>query len=256
MAKSKSVKTEKSQLTINDIENGDLFYELSHYVVLDKKPNSITFKHIQSSKTIELSNDYVLNLLKSGDHYFNVIKIGKEDKLWTLNQVTKEKENYIKNNSSATEEEVNNYLETNKIIVNTVKQKGIKTLWSEISANELFTVCFKKADTKKTKSEKEQYKLDFQKQLFQLDNYKSLLNNNLDLNIVNQLINDIADYTMNNPYTELKSGELRTLRGYKCQMQSDNGQYECKDLDINDQRPVNINTIQWLIYNGVKYVLE
>ena len=60
------------------------------------------------------------------------------------------------------------------------------------------------------------------------------------------------------PYTE---GEDRVLRGYKVQFESRDGKYKCVDMDIEQTdkesgvRPVNINTIKWLIYNGIKYVV-
>ncbi len=61
------------------------------------------------------------------------------------------------------------------------------------------------------------------------------------------------------PYEE---GEDRVLRGYKIQFESRDGRYDCVDMDITKTdkesgiRPVNILTIKWLIYNGVKYVVE
>lgn len=51
-------------------------------------------------------------------------------------------------------------------------------------------------------------------------------------------------------------------RGYKIQFESRDGRYNCIDMDIQQTdkesgvRPVNINTIKYLIFDGVKYVVE
>ena len=62
--------------------------------------------------------------------------------------------------------------------------------------------------------------------------------------------------------THFESGEDRVLRGYKIQFESRDGRYNCVDMDIQQTdkesgvRPVNINTIKYLIFDGVKYVVE
>lgn len=67
---------------------------------------------------------------------------------------------------------------------------------------------------------------------------------------------------MSNPIPKVVEGEDRVLRGYKVQFESRDGRYNCVDMDIqrtdkeNGIRPVNILTIKWLIYNGVKYTVE
>lgn len=56
-----------------------------------------------------------------------------------------------------------------------------------------------------------------------------------------------------------EDGEDRVLRGFKIQFESRDGRYNCVDMDIEDNnniRPVNINTIKWLIIGGTKYVVE
>lgn len=59
-----------------------------------------------------------------------------------------------------------------------------------------------------------------------------------------------------------EEGEDRVLRGYKIQFESRDGRYDCVDMDITKTdkesgiRPVNILTIKWLIFNGVKYIVE
>lgn len=67
---------------------------------------------------------------------------------------------------------------------------------------------------------------------------------------------------VNNPVLPYEEGEDRVLRGYKIQFESRDGRYDCVDMDITKTdkesgvRPVNINTIKYLIFDGVKYVVE
>lgn len=71
---------------------------------------------------------------------------------------------------------------------------------------------------------------------------------------------DLYDTTVEvtNPVLPYEEGEDRVLRGYKIQFESRDGRYDCVDMDIvrtdkeSGIRPVNINTIKWLIFNGVK----
>lgn len=69
-----------------------------------------------------------------------------------------------------------------------------------------------------------------------------------------------AEELIKNPVLPYEEGEDRVLRGYKIQFESRDGKYNCVDMDIdtlsNNIRPVNINTIKWLIYDGVKYIVE
>lgn len=53
---------------------------------------------------------------------------------------------------------------------------------------------------------------------------------------------------VNNPVLPYEEGEDRVLRGYKIQFESTD-----KESGV---RPVNINTIKYLIFDGVKYVVE
>lgn len=67
---------------------------------------------------------------------------------------------------------------------------------------------------------------------------------------------------VNSPVLPYEEGEDRALRGYKIQFESRDGRYDCVDMDITKTdkesgiRPVNILTIKWLIFNGVKYIVE
>ena len=67
---------------------------------------------------------------------------------------------------------------------------------------------------------------------------------------------------INNPVLPYEEGEERVLRGYKIQFESRDGRYNCVDMDITRTekesgiRPVNINTISYLIFDGIKYIVE
>lgn len=73
---------------------------------------------------------------------------------------------------------------------------------------------------------------------------------------------EALEFIQNNPVKDYIEGEDRVLRGYKMQFVSRDGRYDCVDMDIvktdkeSGIRPVNILTIKWLIYNGVKYIVE
>jgi hypothetical protein len=70
------------------------------------------------------------------------------------------------------------------------------------------------------------------------------------------------EYIQDNPILDYVEGEERVLRGFKLQFVSRDGKYRCLDMDIErtsketGERLVNINTIEQLIYNGVKYIVK
>ena len=72
----------------------------------------------------------------------------------------------------------------------------------------------------------------------------------------------LVEDLIKNPILPYEEGEDRVLRGYKIQFESRDGRYSCVDMDIvrtdkeSGVRPVNILTIKYLIYDGVKYVVE
>lgn len=130
---------------------------------------------------------------------------------------------------------------------------GIRSIWENIHSHQVFTVCYKKQDKKlsgrtlahlrdeqittalnaieKAQKDKKGVSEEARKQLIELQN---------------------------NPILPVLEGEERVLRGYKIQFHSRDGKYDCVDMDLTGDniRPVNINTIQWLIFNNVKYVVE
>jgi hypothetical protein len=54
---------------------------------------------------------------------------------------------------------------------------------------------------------------------------------------------------------QITKGYDRVLKGYKVDDRG-NGTFLCKDLEIDELRNVNVNTIKWLIYDNVKYIVK
>lgn len=133
---------------------------------------------------------------------------------------------------------------------------GIRSIWENIHSGQVFTVCFKKQDKPKSKR-KLQEEIDAIAE--QLSNSIDTVKNNKKgvANAAKNLITELV----NSPILPYEEGEDRVLRGYKIQFESRDGRYDCVDMDITKTdkesgiRPVNILTIKWLIFNGVKYIV-
>lgn len=127
----------------------------------------------------------------------------------------------------------------------------------EVFGRTSFTVCFKKQDKPKSKR-KLQEEIDAIVEQFS-NSIDTVKNNKKGVaNAAKNLITELV----NSPVLPYEEGEDRVLRGYKIQFESRDGRYDCVDMDITKTdkesgiRPVNILTIKWLIFNGVKYIVE
>lgn len=134
---------------------------------------------------------------------------------------------------------------------------GIRTIWEGIHSGQVFTVCFKKQDKPKSKRRlEEEIELLVNQFFADIDKVKASKKG------VTERAKYLISSLVTDPILPYVEGEERVLRGYKIQFESRDGRYNCVDMDIertekeNGIRPVNINTIKWLIYNGVKYVIE
>lgn len=202
------------------IKVGDVLSETSHYIVAGLNfDGSIRCKHFESGEEVNIGKSYVDNYIKSGDNYDQEVRVTKEDK----------KDGTL----------------------------GIRSIFENIHSGQVFTVCFKKQD--KPKSAK-QFKAE-------IDEIAASICKEIDQ--VKASKKGVAEWAkktvyslMSNPISKVVEGEDRVLRGYKIQFESRDGRYDCVDMDIvktdkeSGIRPVNINTIKWLIYNGTKYVVE
>lgn len=204
---------------INQLKKGSIISESSHYIVENILGSTATLTHFESGQQVQISTSYLENHTNSADLYNQEFKVGKEDK----------KDGTL----------------------------GIRSIWENIHSGQVFTVCFKKQD--KPKSQKKlNTEISSLIESFsnEIDNVKN--NKKGVANCAKQLIEEIVK----NPILPYEEGEERVLRGYKIQFSSRDGRYDCVDMDITKTdkesgvRPVNINTIKWLIFNGVKYIVE
>lgn len=197
----------------------DVLSEVSHYKVVGiNADDSIRVVHTESGDVVNIGRTYVQNYIKSGDNFVEEVKVTKEDK----------KDGTL----------------------------GIRSIFENIHSGQVFTVCFKKQD--KPKSAK-QFNAEVNeivaKVCEEIDQVKSSKKG------VAEWAKRTISALMKNPISKVVEGEDRVLRGYKIQFESRDGRYDCVDMDIvktdkeSGIRPVNINQIKWLIYNGVKYIV-
>ena len=204
---------------INYLKKGSIISESSHYIVENILGSTATLTHFESGQQVQISTSYLENYTNSADLYNQEFKVGKEDK----------KDGTL----------------------------GIRSIWENIHSGQVFTVCFKKQD--KPKSQKKlNAEISSLIESFsnEIDNVKN--NKKGVANCAKQLIEELVK----NPILPYEEGEERVLRGYKIQFSSRDGRYDCVDMDITRTdkesgiRPVNINTIKWLIFDGIKYTVE
>ena len=204
---------------INQLKKGSIISESSHYIVENILGSTATLTHFESGQQVQISTSYLENYTNSADLYNQEFKVGKEDK----------KDGTL----------------------------GIRSIWENIHSGQVFTVCFKKQDKpksqKKLNAEISNLIESFSNEIDNVKNNKKGV-----ANCAKQLIEELVK----NPILPYEEGEERVLRGYKIQFSSRDGRYDCIDMDITRTdkeygiRPVNILTIKWLIFDGIKYTVE
>lgn len=204
---------------INQLKQGSIISESSHYIVNRVSGSNAWLTHFESGEEVQIGMSYLKNYTNSADLFETTVKVTKEDK----------KDGTL----------------------------GIRSIWENIHSGQVFTVCFKKQDKPKSKR-KLQEEIDAIVEQFS-NSIDTVKNNKKGVaNAAKNLITELV----NNPVLPYEEGEDRVLRGYKIQFESRDGRYDCVDMDITKTdkesgiRPVNINTIKWLIFNGVKYIVE
>lgn len=207
------------KVNLREIEVGDIFSEESHYVVKEVKSESVVFKHLESGKTANLSNEYVYNMLNTSDQYEKEVKVTREDK---------------KDGTP-----------------------GIRTIFEGIKSSEVFTVVFKKQDKAKTKkqfeSEKEAQRMEATSMIDKAKRQKKSMATAYKEALEFVQSNPIKDYTEGEDRV-LRGFKIQFVSRdgkYRC-VDMD---IEKTEKDTGE-RLVNINTISQLIYNGVKYTVE
>ena len=204
---------------INQLKQGSIISESSHYIVDRVAGSTVHLKHFESGEDVQIGISYLKNYTNSADLYDTTVEVTKEDK----------KDGTL----------------------------GIRSIFENIHSSQVFTVCFKKQDKPKSKRKLQE----------EIDAIVEQFSNGIDRvkdskkGVANAAKYFIAEL-INNPVLPYEEGEDRVLRGYKVQFASRDGRYDCVDMDIvrtdkeSGIRPVNINTIKWLIFNGVKYIVK
>ena len=207
------------KVNVSEIQVGDVFSEESHYTVKAIGKDSIVFIHLESGKEVKLSISYVQGLLNTSDQFHETKEVTREDK---------------KDGTP-----------------------GIRTIFESIKSSEVFTVVFKKQDKPKTKKQiNEEREAQREKAIELIDKAKKQKKS------MAVAYKTALEYIQDNPILDYVEGEERVLRGFKLQFVSRDGKYRCLDMDIErtsketGERLVNINTIEQLIYNGVKYIVK
>lgn len=228
-----------NKINIAEVEVGDVFSEETIFTCVEKTKDSVKMKHLKTGEIVTLSNKYVTDLLKTADQYDSEVIVGKEDKYYTQKQIDD-----LKKKGE----------DVSSIKVGDLRMLGIKSLFENIHSSQVFTVCFKKKDTPLSgKKLKELQEAQITKALEDLEKAQKQKKGVLDK------AKEVLAYVQSNPILPYVEGEERVLRGYKLQFKSEDGFYECFDMDVkedNKQRLVNINSIIWLVFDGVKYVVE
>lgn len=225
--------TSKKRIDIAEVSKGDVFSESSHYVYVGKVPMGYQFRHLESDKLIVLDVKYVEELLTTADQYHEDVEVGREDKFWTKAQI----------DEAVSLRQLPRDV-TQQPREGDVRVPGIRSIWANIYSSDVFTVCFEKQDKAITKAA-----------------HKKLLDKQKDeaLDSIEKARNKVSaaalaiEQIQANPILPSAPGERRELRGYKTQFSSVNGMYDVVDMEINELRKVNVNTIKWLIFGGVKY---
>lgn len=198
----------------------DVLSEVSHYRVIGiNADDSIRVVHTESGDVVNIGRTYVQNYIKSGDNFVEEVKVTKEDK----------KDGTL----------------------------GIRSIFEGIHSGQVFTVCFKKQNKPKSKKKLQE---EINTIIEQFSNSIDSIKNSKKgvANAAKNLVTELVE----NPILPYEEGEERVLRGYKIQFESRDGRYDCVDMDITRTdkesgiRPVNINAIRWLIYDGTKYIVE
>lgn len=215
---------------ILDVQIGDLWSDISYLQTTAINKDTVELKHLNTGETVVLSHEYLEKLLHSADQFSSVANVGIEDKLWTQKQLT---------DAGNTTNQVGD-----------VRVPGMKSIWDSIGSK-VFRVSF-------IKKGKELSKTAFNKAIkARLDDATYTLEKaKTSKKGVTTVALELLEDLIHNPIVSTVPGEERILRGWKLQHESLDGQYAVMDSDLMEKRVVNLNTIQWIILDGVKYIKE
>lgn len=230
---------------LNQMEYGDVFSELSYYVLTAQNPirESYSFTNLQSGESVQLGGTYVRKYLISSSQYLETVKVGLNDKLWTKNQIDKA--------------EASGEIEKNSVRVGDVRVPGILTIWSNIG-NKCFKAIFKKKDKDKTKKALKEEKENRVRQfLFAIEEAEVLGNS------ISAVVERYTTELIENPILPFIEGEDREFHGYKLEHVSKDGKYRCVDLKLDPEddhskgiRQITVSNIKELVVDNVRYIRE
>lgn len=235
-----------NKIKISDIDTGDVFSESSHYIYQGANPDGKThkLKHLSSGEVVNLSSEYIENLLQTADQYENEVEVGREDKYWTTKQLDEAKKKGELSYDSTVRE-------------GDVRVKGIRSIWTEIHSERVWTVCFnKQSKDLSAKALNEAKNKQLQDAIAEITAVATAKKG------VTKTAEEVIKRIQDNPILTTQPGEERQLRGYKVQFHSTNGFYDVVDMEIvntgknENLRKVNINEINWLVYAGTKYIVK
>ena len=98
---------------INQLKQGSIISESSHYIVNRVSGSNAWLTHFESGEEVQIGMSYLKNCTNSADLFETTVKVTKEDK----------KDGTL----------------------------GIRSIWENIHSGQVFTVCFKKQDKPKSK---------------------------------------------------------------------------------------------------------
>jgi hypothetical protein len=218
--------------SIKDVQIGDVFSEVNYFTVQALNPNGTVYlKHHATKETVTVSNEYLEKFLSSADQYQGEeVKVGIEDKLWTAKQIADTKRTDVQ--------------------VGDLRVPGLKTIWDSIGQS-VFCVEFTK---KATPLSKKAYDLAVQAKMDEVAEAIEKAQRNK--KGVGNVAKEEVLKLINNPILNHIPGEVRTMRAYKLQHTSTDGQYAVMDMDKGEKRSVNLPTVSCIVVNGVKYIKE
>jgi hypothetical protein len=183
-------------------------------------------------------------LLQTADQYQSEVEVGREDKYWTVKQLEDAKKKGELPSDSLLRE-------------GDVRVKGIRSIWGDIHTERVFTVCFnKQAKELSAKALNEAKNKQLQEAIAEIAAAAAGKKG------VAKTAEEVIKGIQNNPVVSTVPGEERQLRGYKVSFSSLNGFYDVVDMGIvntgknENLRKVNINEINWLVLDGVKYTVK
>lgn len=217
---------------IKDVQIADVFSEINYFTVQSLNTNgTVDLKHHATKEIVTVSNEYLEKFLSSADQYQGVeVKVGIEDKLWTAKQIADAKRTDVQ--------------------VGDIRVPGMKTIWDSLGQT-VFCVEFVKKATplsKKAYDAAVQAKMDEVAEAIEKAQRSKKGVGNIAKEEVLKLIN--------NPILNHIPGEVRTMRAYKLQHTSTDGQYAVMDMDKGEKRSVNLPTVSCIVVNGTKYIKE